>query len=440
MSTQDLITVVKARTIRQDGGVEFVAHDASIQPDRCTFANLDELTAYVGQVLGGKLEGEGIRGSMSRKGTYSRRASDGTPAVTFGDPVLDAISSAAGTLVIGDRTIDLREDHGSLGAPTGAHGGVVVFDAPYLKFTGIVSGAERWASDDGALVQYRMSTGRLNFHAWKKKTLYYYWSMGGEISISGTNANFEAADITTINYMSVTSPCQQFPGYDSDRDDSYVDQYEWGINAQQPERVAALCRAQWHHARFADVVTAGEGCEIYRDAIWPNGFPPDWTPIDTGIELNGIWTDGSPKRAVIFVKLRSLTIDMSAYNRPAAKGSIVDYATIKVIFPDDATYTGTLELPNTIRWSNGSAWTKVVNTVIDLNGSWTDGSPRRAVISEGITSLTIDMSDYDRSAAHGSIVGGSTIKVTFTDDATYTGTLQQPNTIRWSNGSAWTKI
>ncbi len=440
MSTQ-LLTVGQVKTIRQDGRVEFVTRDALIQPGRCTFANLDELTAYLGQVLGGKPEGGGIRGSMSRKGTYSRRAADGTQAVTLGDPVLDAISSAAGALVIGDRTIDLREGHGLPVAPnTGAGGGVVVFDAPYLKFTGIVNGAERWASDDGALVEYRMGTGRMMFHAWKKHTIYQYWSMGGEISIFNTNAKFEAADITSIYYMSVTSPCQQFPGYDSDRDDKYVDQYEWGINAQQPERVAALCRAQWHHAQFADVVTAGDGCLIYQNATWPIGFPPDWATINTAIELNGIWTDGSPRRAVISVKLRSLTIDMSAYNRPAAHGSIVDWSTITVTFPDDATYTGNLEPPHTIRWSNGSAWAKVINTVIDLNGNWTDGSSRRAVISEGITSLKIDMSDYDRPTAHGSIVNGSTITVTFPDDATYTGTLQPPNTIRWSNGSAWTRL
>ena len=51
---------------------------------------------------------------------------------------------------------------------------------------------------------------------------------------------------------------------------------EWGVNAQRPERVAALCRAQWRHVRFADVVTAGEGCLNYRDEAWPAGFPSDW--------------------------------------------------------------------------------------------------------------------------------------------------------------------
>lgn len=81
-----------------------------------------------------------------------------------------------------------------------------------------------------------------------------------------------------------------------------------------------------------------------------------------------------------------------------------------------------------------------INTVIDLNGRWTDGSTRRAVISAAFTSLTIDMSAYNRPYAQGSIVDGSNITVTFPDDATYAGNLQPPNTIRWSNGSAWTKV
>ena len=81
-----------------------------------------------------------------------------------------------------------------------------------------------------------------------------------------------------------------------------------------------------------------------------------------------------------------------------------------------------------------------IKTVIDLNGKWTDGSTRNAVISAAFTSLTIDMSAYHRPAAHGSIVDAATITVTFPDNATYTGTLQPPNTLRWSNGSAWTKV
>lgn len=84
------------------------------------------------------------------------------------------------------------------------------------------------------------------------------------------------------------------------------------------------------------------------------------TTIHPVLELNGRWTDGSNRSAVISAAFTSLTVDMSAFNRPAANGSIVDASTITVTFPDDATYTGQLLPPNTIRWSNGSAWTKVL--------------------------------------------------------------------------------
>lgn len=438
-----LLTVGQARTIRSDGATELVTHDAYLQPDRFQFTSQAELDAYLAQVVGGKPDGAGIRGTMTLKGRYSRRTVDGGQAVTFGDPVLDAIASPAGTVIVGNQTIDLRQGRNLPSPPAGASGAsVIALDASGLKFTGIVHGAERWATDDLSMVEYRVGVGRLTFHAWKKDTLYLYWSMGGEIGVTDTSTHFDAADIWAFSYMSVPGkpPCAIYSPHpnSSSLDDNYLDNYDWGWHSQQPEREAVLCRAQWHHARFRDVLTAGEGCPRYQTENWPLGFPPEWDMIQTVVELNGNWTDGSHKNAVIAVKFKSLNVDMSAFNRPAAHGSVTDISTITVTFPDDKTYIGTLEAPRTIRWSNGSSWTKVVSTVMDLNGTWTDNL-RRAVISEGPTSLTVDMSDYDRPAAHGNIVSPTTVSVTFPDASTYTGTLQPPNTIRWSNGSAWTR-
>jgi len=50
MSNQDIITVGQATTIHGDGRAAFVAHNASIRPDRYTFANFEELKAYLGYV------------------------------------------------------------------------------------------------------------------------------------------------------------------------------------------------------------------------------------------------------------------------------------------------------------------------------------------------------------------------------------------------------
>jgi hypothetical protein len=444
MTTQGLLTFRQVRTIREDGEAEFVTRDAVIQPGRHSFANQDELNAYLVEVLGGKVERGGIDGFLSRKGRYVRRSADGTQAVTFGDPVLDAISSAAGTLAIGGQTIDLLAGRSSVN-PLGRAdaGGVVVFDAPALKMTGIVHDAERWAADDGSYVEYRIRNGRLGFHAWKTNFgigRFKYWSMGVEISVWNTPANFEAANITSLDYMSVDAPCQMFNGgVAADYNDTHLDRSDWGIVSQQPERAAGLCQAQWHHRQFADLVTAGDGCLRYKSDTWPVTFPTDWTTIVTVSNLNGSWTDGTNRpSAAISVTRRSFSIDMSAFGRPTATGTIDGFASITATFPDDKTYTGQLS-QNTITWSSGSRWTKIVNTAFDLNGSWSDGSPWIAVIYEGPSALKVDMSDFDRPNAHGTIVDASTITVTFPDDRTYTGTLESPKTIRWSNGSTWTK-
>ena len=93
-----------------------------------------------------------------------------------------------------------------------------------------------------------------------------------------------------------------------------------------------------------------------------------WQVIARGtrIDLNGNWTAGSTQSAHIYEgpactlqpQCVSIMIDMSAYGRPNAHGSVVDPSTISVKFPDDKTYTGQIQAPNTIQWSNGTTWTK----------------------------------------------------------------------------------
>jgi hypothetical protein len=435
MPDQDVLTVDEATTIHTDGHAEFTTRDALIRPGRHKFADFAEFRDHLVDALGAKADGEGLRGTLARKGSYSRR-----DAQAFGDPVLDAISSPEGTVVIGGETIDLRASLEPSAGAIGSDPDVIAYAAPNLKFTGIVNGAERWATDDRSWVEYRLGTGRLYFHAWKKSTIYQYWSMGAEISIINTPAKFKRAHIESQRYISISGPCQMYDAdRDSDRNDTYLDEYSYGWNSQQPERTASLCQAIWHNQPFADLVTAGEGCDdLPNQTQWPP-FPPEWTAKITILNLNGDWTDGSSRSAAISTDINDLKVDMSKFGRPAAKGSITGWTSIEVTFPDDRTYTGELVGPGTIRWSNNSTWTKIVNTVMDLNGSWTDGSERSAVIYEGASAIKVDMSDYDRPNASGSIVDGSTISVKFPDDRTYTAQLHAPNTIRWSNGSVWTK-
>ena len=451
MSTQERLTMSQILKITPNGTSEIVTNDAVIQPGQHSFANQEALYAYLVQTFVAKVQNGGVTGSFARTGKYERRSAEGAPAITFGNPILDTISSAAGSLVIEGRTIDLTPLRSSINMPdraSGPSGGVVTFDAPALKRVGIVNDAEKWALDDGSYVEYRIGNGRLGFQAWRNGhsvTDLGLWSMGIGISVWNTPATYESAFINALNFISATGPCQPKlaggNGRISDYSGTHVELSDWGFNAQQPERVAGVCMAQWHHRQFADLVTAGSECPDYMQHFMNPTFPEDWNPIPTEVNLNGNWTDGSARNAVISVSRRSFSIDMSAFGRPTANGTIDGFTNITAIFPDDRTYKGQLQ-GNAIWWSNGSQWTKVENTVFDLNGTWSDGGLWVAVIFAGPTSLTVDMSDFDRPTAYGEIIDSSTITVTFPDDLAYTGTLiaqAAQGTIRWSNGSMWIK-
>jgi hypothetical protein len=81
--------------------------------------------------------------------------------------------------------------------------------------------------------------------------------------------------------------------------------------------------------------------------------------ITTVFELAGSWAAGGRPGPKISRSGNALTVDMSAYGRPPAHGSVIDARTITVTFSDDATFTGRLLTPGTITWSNQTSWTKL---------------------------------------------------------------------------------
>ena len=104
------------------------------------------------------------------------------------------------------------------------------------------------------------------------------------------------------------------------------------------------------------------------------------------------------------------------------------------------TVNGSTSPPSSIRFSGTTATTDPIKTVIDLNGKWASGGSPGPVISVTGNAITVDMSAYKRPTAHGSVIDASSITVTFPDDKVYTGKVGVPNSIRWSNNSAWTKV
>jgi hypothetical protein len=85
-------------------------------------------------------------------------------------------------------------------------------------------------------------------------------------------------------------------------------------------------------------------------------------------DLAGAWapTGIQGQQPVISVNANYLSVDMSAFNRPTATGTILDRSHIVVNFPANTaqtipaqTVTAELQPPGTIAWSNGTFWKKV---------------------------------------------------------------------------------
>lgn len=206
-----------------------------------------------------------------------------------------------------------------------------------LVYTGEVNGAQRWVATDQSVVQYRAEAGTLTFHAWSRNYL-VYWSMGASMTADGTD--YDLADILSNYYMTLPDrpACEIVKvGHTTDQDNNYCDEWQWGVNAQQPNRVASLCRAQWNHARFTDVVTAGSGCPNYQDYSWPPGYPTDWPPLPgSGVEVIP---------AEITMNVSGIELD--------------DFATAEVVNQGDGPITVTVE-PST---SELFSWTAGLQTV-----------------------------------------------------------------------------
>src|SRR5262249_48104970 len=72
--------------------------DGFLCSERSTFGSAKELTDYIGHVLGLAESGGPGRFRIKRKGKYQRVDRSGRPIFTFGDPILDAITDAHGSI------------------------------------------------------------------------------------------------------------------------------------------------------------------------------------------------------------------------------------------------------------------------------------------------------------------------------------------------------
>ncbi len=237
--------------------------------------------------------------------------------------------------------------------------------------------------------------------------------------------------------------------------------------------------------------------------FWTRGDTPEASTVPKGPkfrlqDIAGSWTDESGRHPVIAVDSEGMiTVDMRDLNRTDATGRKIGRAIgnfgaelfFTVIFPDDKRYTGGYQNGDKIYWSNGTIWTRNLDTAKPtppivstgktsdkaesnaatdkpagtptaenvnsngisqadvctaessehrLSGQWLDmggQKPQIKVLSGG--KLCVDMSSMKRPTATGVLVNENMIKVNFPDDASFYGCLNGAS-IYWSNGTVWT--
>jgi hypothetical protein len=86
----------------------------------------------------------------------------------------------------------------------------------------------------------------------------------------------------------------------------------------------------------------------------------------------GIWSQGG-RNIPITRSGQRLTVNMAAFGRPVAFGRVIGDRHIEASFPDDATFTGVIDVQGSIRWSNGTAWQAPASRA---GGDTTGGRPR----------------------------------------------------------------
>lgn len=150
--------------------------------------------------------------------------------------------------------------------------------------------------------------------------------------------------------------------------------------------------------------------------------------------VNGEWYFQGRPGPIISQFGDKLSIDMSVYRRPTATGRFLSSTQIEVTFPDDGTFIGTLDGKGNINWNNGTVW-----QALSFDGVWNyEGAPG-PIVTQLDNNFSVDMSDYRRPKAMGTITAPGRALVNFPDDTTHTATLMSPSCIQWSNGTIWTR-
>ena len=257
--------------------MNFPRQDGFLHVGRHTFKDQDDLLLYLSQAFPMEKDSTGHRFAIKRTGKYNRLDEKGRIVFTFGDPVLDLITDEHGWLMIGNLRYNLCA--AELAEPGSRAGGIrnidlsprpgefehVVSQAAYGEgnFTIVEAGPERavLASKNPSTLYFYDGSAKMRFRAFKKN-YGVGWKMGADIETWG--GDFRRAEIQSDYGYWVYGRVCAVGKHDSDSDtnDDYVDEYEWGVFSSPPNGVKSLCTANWRGSNHAGYVSKGD-CDYW---------------------------------------------------------------------------------------------------------------------------------------------------------------------------------
>lgn len=257
--------------------LRFPREEGFLRIGRSNFKHEDDLLSYLAQAFPVEKDSFGHRFSIKRTGKYNRLDKSNRIVFTFGDPVLDLITDQNGWVTVGGQRYDLRAAEL---ASLGRGGGIRAVDLSPRpnEFDYVVS---RAASDEGNLALIEVGPesavlasknpstiwhydgpAKMRFRAFKSN-YYLGWKMGCDIETWGSD--FKRAEIQSAYGFAVFGRVCAVAKRDSDSDtnDDYVDEYEWGtFNTSAPTGVESFCQATWRQKTYSGVVSKGS-CDAW---------------------------------------------------------------------------------------------------------------------------------------------------------------------------------
>lgn len=271
-------------TIFSDNKVEIkFPLQGTIMPEKNEFNDIDDLLSFLSARFHIEPSGETIKLKMRRVGKYQRFDENRNPIFTFGDPILDLLTDENGIIKVGKELINFRKKE--LSHPKFRKGGIQSIDfgnyAEYIRNAiladvvlrknnfSIIECNEKiisFASINPSEKWFYGENTAMRFRSWIKDWNVYA-SIGSEIET--WRKDFEFAEINSkyANIISENVPhiCALVKtDYDSDKNDNYVDEYEWavGFKVDPPaSSVHSICTAIWNSRVYRDTVQSGP-CQL----------------------------------------------------------------------------------------------------------------------------------------------------------------------------------